>query len=103
MCVKMQIALSAAFVLTLCGTVFANDSVENHQDGGNAVQGGGHVALVANVGHRHALNHRIQSSATSKPEGALFDSGRLSHGRNTTLLDSHPAPSPFDKSDDFVW
>ena len=103
MCVKMKLALTAGFVLTLCGTVFANDSVENHQDGGNAVRGDGHAALAANVGHRHALNHHVKSGPTPEPEGTLFDSGRLNHGRNPTLLQSHPAPSPFDKSDDFVW
>jgi hypothetical protein len=33
-----KIALSAALVLALCGTVMANDSGENHQDdGGNKV------------------------------------------------------------------
>ena len=103
MCVKMQLAISVAFVVTLCGTVFANDSVENHQDGGNAVQSGGHVAFVANAGHRHALYQHVKSGPTPEPEGTLFDNGRLNHGRNPTLLDSHPAPSPFDKSDDFVW
>jgi hypothetical protein len=31
-----KIALSAAVVLTLCGTVMASDSGENHQDNTNA-------------------------------------------------------------------
>jgi hypothetical protein len=31
-----KIALSAALVLALCGTVMANDSGENHQDNTNA-------------------------------------------------------------------
>ena len=31
-----KIALSAALVLSLCGTVMANDSGENHQDNTNA-------------------------------------------------------------------
>ena len=31
-----KIAISAALVLTLCGTVMANDSGENHQDNTNA-------------------------------------------------------------------
>jgi hypothetical protein len=34
---KAKIALSAALLLSLCGTVMANDSGENHQDGGNEV------------------------------------------------------------------
>jgi len=34
---KTKIALSAAFFLGFCGAVMANDSGENHQDGGNSV------------------------------------------------------------------
>jgi|HubBroStandDraft_6_1064221.scaffolds.fasta_scaffold446069_2 hypothetical protein len=103
MCVKTKIALSAAFVLTLSGMAFANDSGESHQDGGNAVRGGGHAALMANVERRHAPNHHVKSSPTPEPEGALFDNGPLNHGRKPTLLDPHPTPNPFEKSDDFVW
>jgi len=33
---KTTVALSVALFLGLCGTVMANDSGENHQDGGNA-------------------------------------------------------------------
>jgi hypothetical protein len=103
MCVRTKLALSAAFVLTLCGTIFANDRGENHQDGGNAVRGGGHAAFMTNVGHSHALNHHVKSSLTPEHEGALFDSGPPNHGRKPALFDLPLAPNPFQKSDDFVW
>jgi hypothetical protein len=35
MSTKTKVALSAALLLGLCGAVMANDSGENHQDGGN--------------------------------------------------------------------
>jgi hypothetical protein len=37
MCTKAKIALSLALLLGLGGAVMANDSGENHQDGGNSV------------------------------------------------------------------
>jgi hypothetical protein len=101
--VKTKIVLSAALVLTLCGTVFANDSDEDHQDDRDAVLGGRHATFTANVGHSHALNHHVKSSLTPEFEGALFETKPPNHGRKPALLYFHLTPNPFERSDDFVW
>jgi hypothetical protein len=69
---KTRIALAAALVLGLCGTVMANDSGENHQDGGNEVgpnpfmtfngqsYRGGNEAFAQRLVPTHAVKHRVK-------------------------------------------
>ena len=66
-----KIALSAALVLALCGTVMANDSGENHQDGGNETGpnpymtfstpsrafNGGNAAFAMHAVPHHSVKH----------------------------------------------
>jgi hypothetical protein len=100
MCAKTKVVLSAALVLSLCGTVMANDSGENHQDGGNAVGGGGHAAFAK---QSHAVNHRVKNSLTAEHEAASFDTWLPSHRGKPTPPGVRRAPNPLEKSDDFFW
>ena len=69
---KAKITLSAALLLSLCGTVMANDSGENHQDGGNEVgpnpfmtfngqtYRGGNEAFAQHLVPTHAMKHHVK-------------------------------------------
>lgn len=73
MSVRTMIGLSFALFFSLCGTVMANDSGENHQDGGNAVgpnpymtfngesyRGAGNAAFAKHLVQHHVLNPHIK-------------------------------------------
>jgi hypothetical protein len=72
MSTKTTIALAAALMLGLCGTVMANDSGENHMDGGNEVgpnpymtfsgqsYRGGNAAFAQRVVQPHAAKYRVK-------------------------------------------
>jgi hypothetical protein len=103
MCAKTKIALAAALILGLCGTVMANDSGENHQDGGDAIRGGGHAAFAKHVVQSHSVNHHVKNSFTLGHEAASFDTWLPSQRGKPTPPVVRPAPNPFEKSDDFFW
>jgi hypothetical protein len=67
---KTKIALSAALVLALCGTVMASDSGENHQDGGNATgpnpymtfSGENHRGAGSDTFAKYLVQHHVATS-----------------------------------------